>query len=112
MKRKVMVMADPVFAPGQEKTATVTFEVRPAGLSCTVELWLSRDGVSKDATSGIKAFTSTGAGQSVSLPVVMPVGGYAYQVLLDVFTDSMLISAYEATEQVLVPWVGEPVVEW
>lgn len=112
MERKRLVMEDPVFASGETKTAKVTFVVKPAGLACTAELWLSRDGISKDATSGIKAFTSTGAEQSINFPVVMPAGGYAYRVLLDVLTDGYAIGAYEATEQVLVPWVGEPVVEW
>lgn len=112
MQRLKMKMLDPVLAPGESRTATATFPVKPADLACTAELWLSRDGVTKDATSGVKAFTSTGLDQSLSFPIIMPAGGFAYRVLLNVCTDGVLIGAYEATEQVIVPWVGEPKVEW
>lgn len=112
MKRLKMKMLDPVLAPRESRTATATFPVKPADLACTAELWLSRDGIAKDATSGEIAFTSTGVDQSLSFPVIMPAGGYAYRVLLNVYADGALISAYEATEQVIVPWVGEPKVEW
>lgn len=74
MERKKMVMADPILREAAGYTATATFPVSPAGLACDAELWLSKDGVSKDATSGLRAFASTGAPQAVSLPVTMPVG--------------------------------------
>lgn len=112
MERVKIKMADPIFVAGSEKTATVKLTIQPAGLACTAELWLSKDGVVKDATSGVIAFTSTGVEQSVQFPVKMPAGGYSYLVLLDIYTDGLLLSAYQATEEVLVPWVSVPEIVW
>lgn len=112
MKRTKMKMLDPIFPPGESKTALATFPVRPAGLACTAELWLSRDGTTRDATSGAIPFTSTGLDQSIPCPVTMPAGGYAYRALIDVRTDGILIAAYEADEAVIVPWVGIPEITW
>jgi len=112
MKRTKMEMLDPIFGPGESRTAIATFPVRPGGLPCTAELWLSRDGAIRDATSGARPFTSTGLGQSVICPVTIPAGGYAYRVLLDVKTDGILIGAYEADELVIVPFVGIPLITW
>jgi len=33
-------------------------------------------------------------------------------VFLDVKTAGITIGAYEATEQVIIPWVGPPVIVW
>ncbi len=112
MKRLKMEMLDPLFAPGESRTAIATFPVKPAGLACAAELWLSSDGISKDATSGAIAFTSTGADQSISLPVVMPAGGYAYRVLLDISVEGIPLLAFEADEDVIIPWVGPPIITW
>ena len=112
MKRQKMRMADPILREAAGYTATASFPVAPAGLACDAEIWLSRDGVSKDATSGPRGFTSTGEPQAVSLPVTMPVGGYEYRVYLDVFANGMLIAAYEATENVIVPSVGPIDIIW
>jgi len=112
MDRSEMKMLDPIFAPGESKVAIATFPVRPAGLACAAELWLSRDGTTKDATSGAIPFTSTGVDQSISCPVTMPAGGYAYRALLDVTTDGIRIAVYEADEPVVVPWVGLPEITW
>lgn len=112
MERIKIKMLDPTFMAGDSKTAKATLTMKPSGLACTGELWLSKDGTSKDATSGAKAFTSTGADQTISLPVTIPIGGYEYRVFLDIVTGGMLVGAYEATERVLVPWVGPPVITW
>ena len=112
MERQKMRMEDPVFAAGSTRTATAKLAIKPAGLACTAELWLSKDGVTKNATGGVKAFTSTGVEQSVSFAVIMPTGGFAYQVLLDIYTEGLLLAGYEATEDVLVPWVSVPVITW
>jgi len=112
MERKGMEMLDPIFGPGEAHTAIATFAVKPAGLACTAELWLSSDGVAKDATTGEIAFTSTGVDQSISLPVVMPAGGYAYRVFLDIRIEGIPILAFEADEAVIIPWVGPPVITW
>ncbi len=114
MKRQLAVMLDPLLLPGSSHTATISFPVAPAGLACTVELFLSKDGgVTKAATSGPIAFTSTGAAQSVALPIVMPsAGGYTYAAFVDVVSSGVLIAAYQATENVVIPSVGQPTITW
>jgi len=102
----------PILSANTEYSATAKFPVKPAGLECETELWLSKDGATKDASSGIGAFTSTGVEQSISFPVTTPEGGYSYRVFLDVKTAGITIGAHEATEQVIIPWVGLPVIEW
>lgn len=93
-------MLDPIMAPGSTRTAVAPITVLPAGLSCNGELYLG----AKVATSGLVAFTSTGAVQSVRFPVTMPtVGGVAYKVYLDIFVAGILIAAYVATEDVVIP---------
>ena len=111
MERIKIQMLDPTFLAGDLKTATVTISVKPSGLNCTAELWLSKEGVTKDATS-VKDFISTGLDQGISLALTMPVGGYAYRVLLDIYVGGMLITAYEATEEVVIPWISEPEIVW
>ncbi len=113
MKILKMKMSDPIFGAGEARTAVATFPVKPAALACTAELWLTRDGTTKAATSGKIPFTSTGVDQSVSCPVTMPVEeGFAYQVRLDVQANGILISAYVADEDVIIPWVGPPIITW
>lgn len=97
-------MLDPVMAPGVSRTAVAPITVSPAGLACSAELFLGPNDTTKVATSGLKAFTSTGAAQSVRLPVTMPTaGGVAYHVYLDVFVNGMRLLAFQATEDVIIP---------
>ena len=113
MKIRKMKMADPLFAPEEVQTAIATFAVKPEGLACTAELWLTRDGTTKDATSGPIPFTSTGLDQGISCPVTMPVGeGYSYVVRLDIRADGVLLVAFVADEPVVIPWVGPPTITW
>lgn len=91
----------PQFSPGESKIALATFPVKPAGLSCSAELWLGLNG-SKVATSGIIPFVSTGLDQSVSLPVTMPGAEGTYRVYLDVVVAGQLIGAYRAIEDVTI----------
>lgn len=103
-KRISVAMLDPVMAPGVSRTAVAPITVSPSGLSCQAELFLGPNDATKVATSGLKAFTSTGASQSVSLPVIMPSpGGVAYHVYLDIFVGSYRLLAYQATEDVIIP---------
>ena len=102
----------PILSANTEYSATAKFPVKPAGLECETELWLSRDGITKDASSGIGTFTSTGVEQSISFPILTPEGGYSYRVFLDVKAEGVNIAAYEATNPVIIPWVGPPVIEW
>jgi len=97
-------MMDPVMAPGASATASAPITVAPGGLSCEAELFLGPNDTTKVVTSGKKPFTSTGAPQSVSFPVIMPSpGGVAYHVYLDVFAEGIPIVAYVATEDVIIP---------
>jgi hypothetical protein len=112
MGRIRIEMDDPVFAAGTSKTAKATLTVSPSGIACTAELWLTKDGTTKNATSGAIAFTSTGASQQINLPVTMPVGGYSYNVMLDIVAGGIIQGQYQATEDVLVPLVGTPTITW
>ena len=95
---------DPVMGPGTTRTAVAPITVSPSGLSCEAELFLGPDETTKVVTSGMVAFSSTGAPQSVSFPVTMPSpGGFAYHVYLDVYANGFLIVAYIATEDVIIP---------
>ena len=105
MKRLLLQMEDPVFAPSIAKTATAPITITPSGLSCQAELFLATSPIAaKAATSGLKPFTSTGAQQAVSLPVVMPAAaGVVYHVYLDVYVAGYLLLAYVATDDVIIP---------
>lgn len=92
----------PQFAPGESKTAIAPITVKPAGLSCEAEIFLGPDEVTKVATSGMVAFTSTGASQEVRLPIFMPATGGTFHVYIDVYAEGYLIAAYQATEDVVV----------
>jgi len=76
--------------------------VAPAGLACEVELWLSPDGETKSASSGLVPFTSTGSQQQLSLPVDMPSAEAKYQVLIDIYCEGNLVGAYQALEDVSI----------
>lgn len=90
----------PQFVPGESKTALAPIVVKPSGLSCSTELYLVSNGA-KVATSGVKAFTSTGAKQDIRFPLTMPAEG-AYPVYLDIFTNGLPIGAYQAREDVVI----------
>lgn len=92
----------PQFSPSVVKTATVPVVAKPSGMSCEAELFLGPDELTKVATSGRKAFTSTGGAQNVSLPVTMPVARGSYKVYIDVFTGTIRFLAYKATEDVTI----------
>ncbi|MBA7628106.1 hypothetical protein ES703_35576 [subsurface metagenome] len=97
-------MLDPIMAPGDSRTAVAPIIVLPSGLSCNAELFLGPDAATKVATSGMRAFTSTGAAQAVRFPVTMPSpGGFAYHVYIDVYANGLLFVAYFATEDVIIP---------
>lgn len=115
-ERVSVEMLDPVMAPGVSRTAIAPITVSPSGLACEAELFLGPNDATKVATSGKKAFTSTGTSQSVNLPVTMPTaGGVAYHVYLDVFASGYRILAYQAKEDVVIPagevgpitWLGK-----
>lgn len=97
-------MLDPIMAPGEARAAIAPITVKPSGLNCQAELFLGPDPATKSATSDMIPFTSTGAAQSVRLPVIMPSpGGFAYHVYIDGYTNGVLIFSYVATEDVIIP---------
>jgi len=101
----------PIFGPNISKTARVPITVIPAGLNCSVELWLTPNGTTKTSTSGKINFVSTGASQNVTIPIVTPTTPGQYDVYIDVYVDTYLIVGYIATDDVIVPsgTVGPPV---
>jgi len=103
MNRQLAIMEDPTFDPGSTHPATIHITVKPAGISCTAELWLTVDG-KIEAASGTADFTSTGAEQSINVSVKMPstspTNGYA--VYLDIVSGGVLIRKYEASERVWI----------
>ena len=106
-------MQDPIMAKSSSHGAVAPITVRPSGLYCEAELWLTKDaGTTKAATSGLVSFTSSGTAQSVSFSLTMPSAWGSYQIYIDVYADGMLIGAYVATDLVSIPDVsiGEP--EW
>ena len=112
MERELIQMEDPAFTKSSSHSATASITVAPAGLACTMELFLGPNQTTKTVTSGPIAFTSTGAPQNVVLPVVMPaVGGVTYHVYLDVIVAGAL-TGYQASEDVIIPNVGNPVITW
>ena len=103
---------DPLLAKGSSHAAVAPITVSPAGLSCKGELWLTTNGTTKNATSGMVSFTSTGAQQSVRFPVTMPTVAGEFSVYLDIYTDSLLIGSYIATESVVCPGVEIGIITW
>ncbi len=91
----------PQFNPSEEKVATATFPVAPAGLECTAELWLASNGT-KVATSGEIPFVATGADRAISLPITMPGVEGTYPVYLDVSSGGVLIQSFRAVEDVVI----------
>lgn len=103
-KRISVAMLDPVMAPGDARTALAPITVTPAGLACGAELFLGPNDTTKVVTSGLKTFTSTGAPQSIRLPITMPTaGGVAYHAYLDISANGYRFLAYQATEDVIIP---------
>lgn len=92
----------PQFNPAEERIAIATFPVKPAGLSCEAELFLGPDEVTKVATSDRIGFTSTGAEQSVDLPITMPSTEGTYHVYIDIYAEGIFIAAYQAIEDVVI----------
>lgn len=92
----------PEFSPSSAHTAIAPVVVKPSGLNCEAELFLGPNETTKVATSGLVAFTSTGASQDISLPVTMPSADGTYHVFIDVYAEGILIAAYQAIEDVVI----------
>ena len=94
-----------VFTPGVSKNATIPVNVSPAGLAGEVEIYLGPNAGTKTVTSGRKPFTSTGAQQNVSAPLVMPspAVGTVYHVYIDLYAEGQLLAQYIATDDVIIP---------
>jgi len=104
-------MAIILFGAGTTGTATASFTVKPAAMSCEAEIFLTV-GTTKSATSGKVSFTSIGGVQTVTLPVTMPsTGGYQYNVFLDITCQGILLAGFSSTP-VVVPSVSNPMITW
>lgn len=108
MERIKLEMEDPVFPEGILKIAKVPVKLKPAGMASSAELWLSRDQVSREASSGKIPFISTGAKQTVELPINMPAIG-EYPVLIDVEVQGVPVILGKGTENIVVTEsIGQP----
>lgn len=96
----------PQFSPGSAHIYIAPITVSPSGLSCETELYLGPDEMTKVVTSGLVAFTSTGASQDIRLPVTMPSTEGTYHGYIDVYAGGVLIGAYVLIEDVVI---GVPV---
>jgi len=96
------------FNVGEKLNPVATLPVKPAGLSCTAELYLVSDSVTA-ATSEPVAFTSTGSKQSLQFSITMPDTEGRYKPWLDVFTEGIFIAGYQGIEivEIILPigWV-------
>jgi len=91
----------PNFAPSEEKVARVALFVKPAGVTCTIELYLVQ-GSTKVASSGQFTFVSTGVTQDILFPITMPSAEGDYAVWLDIFAGGFLIAGFVGTEGVVI----------
>lgn len=89
----------PQFIPGELKTAQVGITVNPAGLSCMAEMYLVQDSIPKTEVVSVP-FTSTGAGKTISIPLVMPEVEGEYQVWLDILAEGTPFAFYRGVEGV------------
>jgi len=115
MKWKPFEIRDPLFLPGSAHTAIARLPVSPAGLNCTIELFLSLDGgQTKVTTSGPQTFTSGEEKVDVSLavPIPTPAVGASYGVYIVVASGGAVIAGFQAKESVIVPVVGTPDITW
>lgn len=103
---------DPILAKGSAHAAVAPVTVTPSGLSCKGELWLTTNGTTKNATSGLVNFTSTGVVQSVRFPVTMPAVAGEFMVYLDIYANNLIIGSYKATENVVCPGVEVGEIIW
>jgi hypothetical protein len=104
-------MADQVFTPNVQKTATVPVTVVPAGLACTIEVFLGVTDTNPVATSGKLAFTSTGAVQNLACPIRMPATGGTYNTYVNVMYGTAMIVGFVGTDHVIIATgvIGPPV---
>lgn len=114
LERQIVQMDDPILGPGSSHVATVPITATPSGQACTIELYLTPDnGATKTVTTGPKSFTSTGSQQSVTMPtLVMPTASADYKVFMDVKMGSVLIGAFVASEDVIIPGAVVGPVTW
>jgi len=95
-------MQDPEFLSGSQHTAVVKLAVNPASLSCSIELYLSVDGVTKAVTSGEVNFLSTGVQQSILIPITSPLVQAAYGVYLVILVNDQVFGIYKAAENAVI----------
>lgn len=111
MKRIKAPMADPILGPGVSKVAVVPISISPAGLECVVEIFLGPDENTKVVSKSV-AFTSTGAEQTVRVPITMPTEGGTYHVYGDINSSGYRIVGFIGTEDVIIPTGSVGPIEW
>jgi hypothetical protein len=107
-------VANLIFIPGSTHTASVSITVVPTGLTMQLEVWLASSPTSttKIVTSGLRSFTSTGAAQTVTAPVTMPVAGGPYTVNIDVFYGGVEVAGFQGTDTISTLGVSIGPITW
>jgi len=90
---------------GESKTATIKVTVKPAGLNCTAELWLSRYSDSPPTRGIIPPnygntippvnFISEGVEQTINLVVPIPSSGQLLYSFINIMIENKLIAGYK-----------------
>lgn len=105
-------MAIIIFGAGTSQTAKARITVKPEGLNCGVELWLSINDTTQDARAAA-SFISTGSEQEIPFSIVMPTNkGYKYHINLDITVGAMLLAAFEDVNSIVLPFVSDPTITW
>lgn len=110
--RTEVQMDDPIFAPGQVKTAVVTLVVKPIGLDISLKLWLGPNPSTQSVVSSLAGPLSTGLSQVIRIDITMPTGAGTYNVYLDVKVALILMAAYVGTEAVIIPSTEVTSLSW
>ena len=107
-------MATIVVIPGSARVATVPIKVVPAGVSCSTGVILTSDAVGNNSVyqSSLKAFTSTGALQSVAVNITVPVAGGLFYVWVPVTLSGISVGAFAQADTLAAQGVEVGTVIW
>ena len=110
-----------VFGPGSVKTANIPVSIAPAGMTAQIQLTMATGMDTNGNPTGVvvqtawKSFTTTGASQTIAVPVTMPSGadaGKSLYAFVDVTAGGYLLIAIVDPVSVLVPGGSAGVIVW
>lgn len=107
-------MATIVVIPGSARVATVPIKVVPAGVSCSTGVILTSDAVGNNSVyqSSLKAFTSTGAWQNVTVSITVPAVGGLFYVWVPVTMSGISVGAFGQADSLMAQGVEVGTVTW